>query len=506
MFDAVWKAICPSRSSDPSKEGMKISSPPLPLPSEIFDSADWYCYEGKRVRRAPRGIIDADRPNGNSVHFQSCTSILKLAIPSWSPSSHLYAIDEEDYDVGSHLNLGTETPLSGSISLYPFPPSRGSVTAEHRSHNEGGSNMSMPSSKLGPSVRRNSLTSTKSEADRDCGICPENAIKPCRARCCGKMFCSDHLNDWLGTSEHSPNCNAPLTLGGDNAIMLSSPRNSERSSETPKRATPRRGSMTPSASQSAPRITTTSSSRGGALFHRVQVTHVTTFGVLPTSTNENPRELLRHVQVHALASLGLVAGRLCQATTNIAEPNADLAKFFSYSYAMRCFLAEDLDRLLVEGINAQVAQGMNRLEPVPPFGDSFERVQTYQCSRRTWGMQPEEDPIPPSHVKNAAAAGFTAATTLATHLHLSSQTVTPKHSNEWPKRQDDVRGIPIPFLNHHALLAKRVPLPPRRPRNGQLTLHCRAHSSLTLPPHRRGDAVARRGAFHDSPPTHLDQR
>ncbi|KAH6888847.1 hypothetical protein BKA70DRAFT_58802 [Coprinopsis sp. MPI-PUGE-AT-0042] len=231
MFDATWKAIRPSRSSDPSKEGMKISLPPPPLPSEVFDSADWYWYEGKRVRRAPRGVVDAD------------------------------------YDVGSHLNLGTETPLSGSISPYPFPPSRGSVTAEHRSHNEGGSNMSMPSSKLGPSARRNSLTSKKREADRDCGICLENAVKPCRARCCGKMFCSDHLNDWLGTSEHCPNCNAPLTLGGDNTIMLSSPLNSERSSETPKRATPRRGSQTPSASQSAPRITTSSSSRGGALFH-----------------------------------------------------------------------------------------------------------------------------------------------------------------------------------------------------------------------------------------------
>ncbi|KAH6893615.1 hypothetical protein BKA70DRAFT_1571426 [Coprinopsis sp. MPI-PUGE-AT-0042] len=166
--------------------------------------------------------------------------------------SHLYAIDEEDYDVGGYLNLGTETPLSGSISPYPFPPSRGSVTVEPRSNNEGGSNTTMPSSKLGPSARRNSLTSKKREADRDCGICLENAVKPCRARCCGKMFCSDHLNDWLGTSEHCPNCNAPLTLSGDNAIMLSSPLNSERSSETPKRATPSRGSMTPSASQSPP--------------------------------------------------------------------------------------------------------------------------------------------------------------------------------------------------------------------------------------------------------------
>ncbi|KAH6888837.1 hypothetical protein BKA70DRAFT_58425 [Coprinopsis sp. MPI-PUGE-AT-0042] len=175
-------------------------------PFEVFrpkqgGHEDWYCYEGKRVRRAPREIVDAD---------------------------------EEDYDVGGHLNLGTETPLSGSISPYPFPPSPGSVTAEHRSSNEGGSNMSMPSSKLGPSARRNSLTSKKREADRDCGICLENAVKPCRARCCGKMFCSDHLNDWLGTSEHCPNCNAPLTL------------------ETPRRATPGRGSTAPSASQSAP--------------------------------------------------------------------------------------------------------------------------------------------------------------------------------------------------------------------------------------------------------------
>ncbi|KAH6888841.1 hypothetical protein BKA70DRAFT_1572935 [Coprinopsis sp. MPI-PUGE-AT-0042] len=177
-------------------------------------------------------------PQMATLHHPSCTSNPQTHHPILVAQSRLYAIDDEDYDVGSHLNLGTETPLSGSISPYPYPPSRGSVTAEHRSNNEGGSNTTMPSSKLGPSARRNSLTSKKREADRDCGICLENAVKPCRARCCGKMFCSDHLNDLLGTSEHCPNCNAPLTLGGDNTIMLSSPLNSERASETPKRATP----------------------------------------------------------------------------------------------------------------------------------------------------------------------------------------------------------------------------------------------------------------------------
>lgn len=175
-----------------------------------------------------------------------------------APRGHLDP-DEEDYDVGSRLNLGTETPLSGSVSPYPFPSSRGSVNADHRSTNymEAASSSSTSSStKLGPSARRPSLTSRKSrEADRDCGICLETAVKPCRTRCCAKMFCSDHLNDWLGTSEHCPNCNTPMTIGGENTVMLSSPLTA---GETPKRASPRRGSMTPQASQTTPRRSSTS--------------------------------------------------------------------------------------------------------------------------------------------------------------------------------------------------------------------------------------------------------
>jgi len=35
----------------------------------------------------------------------------------------------------------------------------------------------------------------RDEADRDCGICFEYAVKPARTKCCGKVFCGEHLED-----------------------------------------------------------------------------------------------------------------------------------------------------------------------------------------------------------------------------------------------------------------------------------------------------------------------
>ncbi|KAH6888835.1 hypothetical protein BKA70DRAFT_1442893 [Coprinopsis sp. MPI-PUGE-AT-0042] len=89
---------------------------------------------------------------------------------------------------------------------------------------------------------------------------------------------------------------------------------------------------------------------------------------------------------------------------------------------MRFFLADDLARLFLQGINTQENESS---EPVLPFGDSFKYVITCQCPRRSLGLQSEEHPIPPSQVENAAAAGFTTATTLMTAFLRLQCTIRP---------------------------------------------------------------------------------
>ncbi|KAF9077298.1 hypothetical protein BDP27DRAFT_1413723 [Rhodocollybia butyracea] len=48
------------------------------------------------------------------------------------------------------------------------------------------------------------------DCDRTCGICFDLAVRPSRTRCCGIIFCEDHLNDWLkGSTNRCPACTAP---------------------------------------------------------------------------------------------------------------------------------------------------------------------------------------------------------------------------------------------------------------------------------------------------------
>ncbi|KAI0247629.1 hypothetical protein BJV78DRAFT_904252 [Lactifluus subvellereus] len=51
-----------------------------------------------------------------------------------------------------------------------------------------------------------------------CGICFESAVKPNKARCCGQLFCYQHLSDWLsavGSDGRCPTCRVPLSLETD---------------------------------------------------------------------------------------------------------------------------------------------------------------------------------------------------------------------------------------------------------------------------------------------------
>ncbi|PPR00341.1 hypothetical protein CVT24_004361 [Panaeolus cyanescens] len=55
------------------------------------------------------------------------------------------------------------------------------------------------------------------EEDMDCGICFEYSVVPCRTLCCGKVFCEEHLADWLhGPLGQGicPNCENPCSLNG----------------------------------------------------------------------------------------------------------------------------------------------------------------------------------------------------------------------------------------------------------------------------------------------------
>ncbi|KAJ3810238.1 hypothetical protein F5876DRAFT_76957 [Lentinula aff. lateritia] len=52
-----------------------------------------------------------------------------------------------------------------------------------------------------------SSPSSRFNFDRDCGICFDPAVRPSRTRCCGKMFCEEHLHDWLnGSLNRCPAC------------------------------------------------------------------------------------------------------------------------------------------------------------------------------------------------------------------------------------------------------------------------------------------------------------
>ncbi|KAH6888844.1 hypothetical protein BKA70DRAFT_58697 [Coprinopsis sp. MPI-PUGE-AT-0042] len=160
MFDAVWKAIRPSRSSYahhhcPSKSLVQSGTSakgrgcasrrdeslmPVRFPftraciSNGSSTIHWLLivillhYPSHRDETLIPPPLCPPRCACNSLKCQLCARpiahVKSSNPPSRSPTSHLYAIDDEDYDVGSHLNLGRETPLSGSISPYPFPSSR----------------------------------------------------------------------------------------------------------------------------------------------------------------------------------------------------------------------------------------------------------------------------------------------------------------------------------------------------------------------------------------------
>jgi hypothetical protein len=55
-----------------------------------------------------------------------------------------------------------------------------------------------------------------------CGICFESAVKPNKSRCCGQLFCFQHLSDWLSATcsdGRCPTCRVPLSLEADTICL-----------------------------------------------------------------------------------------------------------------------------------------------------------------------------------------------------------------------------------------------------------------------------------------------
>ncbi|KAF9445462.1 hypothetical protein P691DRAFT_762489 [Macrolepiota fuliginosa MF-IS2] len=117
------------------------------------------------------------------------------------------------------LNLGAESPAS-SFSVddrLPTPPPR---VFRRRSSSK--------------------IQRKRDAVDRDCGICFEYAVRPSRTLCCGNIFCSEHITDWLhgpSSDGRCPSCSAPCSTS--NIISLVAPTLVPKSAiSQPKIATP----------------------------------------------------------------------------------------------------------------------------------------------------------------------------------------------------------------------------------------------------------------------------
>ncbi|KAG7085493.1 hypothetical protein E1B28_003055 [Marasmius oreades] len=128
------------------------------------------------------------------------------------------------------LNLGAETPRTGSsLTLdegYLASQLHGIKEAPVRGK------LWHSSSYYDKRRRRDALEHEKESGkiDKDCGICFEVATSPARTLCCGKLFCTEHVTDWLqgpSSDGRCPSCGALNTgihtLPSSSTIKLYTP-------------------------------------------------------------------------------------------------------------------------------------------------------------------------------------------------------------------------------------------------------------------------------------------
>ncbi|KII86708.1 hypothetical protein PLICRDRAFT_265726 [Plicaturopsis crispa FD-325 SS-3] len=174
---------------------------------------------------------------------------------SYLPRLRLGSISETPECESPFMNLGAESPssiLSPALSDAPSDdwarsglavntavPSRISAQAKSSSplSSKFGERESETWSYFDVSGWRRSVTPLsrpksimKDAGDRDCGICFDPALKPARTKCCGDIFCHEHLSDvspysWLtgpASDGRCPSCGENCSLNTD-TISLASP-------------------------------------------------------------------------------------------------------------------------------------------------------------------------------------------------------------------------------------------------------------------------------------------
>ncbi|KAJ3787390.1 hypothetical protein GGU10DRAFT_147923 [Lentinula aff. detonsa] len=166
---------------------------------------------------------DAPSPSPDNNHITAAVTRPRPSRPSrtrslpsriHSTSQVLASISEEYGDGHDHItttaSAGTQPTAQPKLEWSKSDPSP--ISSGHSSVSGNGNGNTRPKNKAKLRIRT-SPKSTKPNAfsqsyhDRDCGICFDPAVRPSRTKCCGKMFCEEHLHDWLnGSSNHCPVC------------------------------------------------------------------------------------------------------------------------------------------------------------------------------------------------------------------------------------------------------------------------------------------------------------
>ncbi|PPR00546.1 hypothetical protein CVT26_009878 [Gymnopilus dilepis] len=172
----------------------------------------------------------------------------------WEGGSSTGSIAEEATGSEYYMDLGAESPMPGT----PNPLLKDKAFVEQWAA-AGIAVPRVPARRSSwrslssiDKERERLKTSKKDTVDRDCGICFEYAVRPCRTLCCGKIFCTEHLADWLhgpNAEGRCPNCENPCSLeGGTLSLVTPSLKTPESSQARPSASQP--GSDPPSSSHS----------------------------------------------------------------------------------------------------------------------------------------------------------------------------------------------------------------------------------------------------------------
>ncbi|KAG7445523.1 uncharacterized protein BT62DRAFT_932618, partial [Guyanagaster necrorhizus] len=139
-----------------------------------------------------------------------------------------YYEDDDDETPEYRLNLGAETPGEMTPSFAFAWETKTTTTTT----------TTTPARRRSVSSLRRSSRQRRDAVDRDCGICFESAVAPCRTLCCSKLFCLEHIADvrvWLHGSRSDgrcPSCKTRCTLRNDTILLPAVPHPHLHSSPT----------------------------------------------------------------------------------------------------------------------------------------------------------------------------------------------------------------------------------------------------------------------------------